>query len=101
MADQTMCLGRRMGRDYASHCRSCARHDPDATGSVMVPTFRSYYAAAQTVHLCDDWLSHAETVAPVTRQVCGANVPTATERKPQPSVLGGFLAFFRRQGTPT
>ncbi len=91
MRNPSPCLGRRMGRDYASHCHSCARHDPQATGYVVIPSFRAKHAAGQTVHLCDDWLSHAQTVAPLARQVCGLTGSSVTTRKRIGRVLGAAL----------
>lgn len=86
----TPCKGERLGADLAMPCRSCARHDPQAT-RYIVPTMRSVYRACQTVHVCDEHVTHAETVAPVTRQVCGLTGKSVATRKRVGHVLGAAL----------
>lgn len=86
----TPCKGERLGADLAMPCRSCARHDPQAT-RYIVPTMRSVYRACQTVHVCDEHVTHAEVVAPVTRHACSLTPIPVNRCKRSAAVLGTAL----------
>lgn len=85
MRDPSPCLGYRLGNDYASHCRACARHVteplPGRVGYV-VASMQVAYRHGQTVYSCDAYepLQHESSVADLERQVCDTGATEVTLR---------------------
>lgn len=75
----------------AGLCQSCSRHDPNATGYVLVPFVRERYLLGHDFVTCDDRLSEGSNVARLTCQVSGVTVRNETGRKRFPLVLGALL----------
>ncbi len=85
------CLGRRSGRDYAAHCHACARHQPEAAGRVVIPTFSAGYFQGVEFHVCNEWVAHEATVAPIARKVCDIGSDHVSAGNGLAKVLGGLL----------
>lgn len=86
----TPCVGRRSGPGYAAHCLTCARHQPDASGFVVVPSFRAAYLNGIEYQECDEWV-HKSNVAPVARKACDMSRKDVSPRNGLGKVLGGMV----------
>lgn len=74
----------------AGLCQSCSRHDPDATGYVLVPSVIRSYVAGHDVVSCDDRLS-ADTIAPLKDPVCHTPAASVVRRNRWTLVLAVSL----------